>query len=74
MIPYGESEQVKTAADALDASGMSHEDAKGGETDDDLEGFMSELPPDDDLEGFMSELGTDDLEDFILDNNNNNNQ
>ncbi len=53
---------------------MSHEDAKGGETDDDLEGFMSELPPDDDLEGFMSELGTDDLEDFILDNNNNNNQ
>lgn len=69
VIPFGKSEQVKTAIDALDASGMSHEDAKGGETDDDLEGFMSELPPDDDLGGFMSELGTDDLEDFILDNN-----
>lgn len=36
---------------------------------DELEGFMSELPPDDDLGGFMSELGADDLEDFILDNN-----
>lgn len=55
VIPYGASEEVKTAEDAMDASGMLHEDAKGGEAADDLGDFISELPPDDDLGDFIFE-------------------